>query len=400
VRLIRALRPAAFGLAAVSVSWCAQAQGIERTLTFYNIHTKETETITYKRDGEFLPEGMKQINHIMRDWRREEPTDMDPGLIDTIWEIYQELGSQEPIHLVSGYRSKKTNERLRRRGGGQARKSQHILGKAADIHLPDVPVKKLRNSALVREVGGVGYYPKSGLPFVHVDTGRVRHWPKIRRQELAALFPDGKSQHVPSDGRPITSRDSRIALAKLDKKIDDFIARKSKIKLPPKMMMAGFTPPAMTWPKADPATTASIPRETPPALPAEVREAVLPPPAVEPPASESITIKAPVPVPPQIAIAALEDAEHPEELSYKPYSMLPLMNETSISADRHLAQLRAPGTGDNSYLLRDPEGGYSASLARGLGYTQELKLVSFGVRKKLAAKTPRAAKKRIRTASR
>jgi hypothetical protein len=312
---------------------------------------------------------MKQINNIMRDWRREEPTEMDPELIDTIWEIYQELGSTKPIHLVSGYRSKRTNERLRRRGGGQARKSQHILGKAADIHLPDVSVKKLRNSALVREAGGVGYYPKSGLPFVHVDTGRVRHWPKIRRQELAALFPDGKSQHVPSDGRPITSRDSQIALAKLDKKIDDFITRKSKIKLPPKMMMAGFTPPAMKWPKADPATTASIPRETPP-------------------------------VPPQIAIAALEDAEHPEELSYKPYSMLPLMNETSISADRHLAQLRAPGTGDNSYLLRDPEGGYSASLAKGLGYTQELKLVSFGVRKKLAAKTPRAAKKRIRTASR
>jgi len=324
---------------------------------------------------------MKQINNIMRDWRREEPTEMDPGLIDTIWEIYQELGSQEPIHLVSGYRSKRTNDRLRRRGGGQARKSQHILGKAADIHLPDVSVKKLRNSALVREVGGVGYYPKSGLPFVHVDTGRVRHWPKIRRQELAALFPDGKSQHVPSDGRPITSRDSRIALAKLDKKIDDFIARKSKIKLPPKMMMAGFTPPAMKWPKTDPATTVSIPRETPPA-------------------PNSVAIGAPVAVPPQIAIAALIDAEHPEELSYKPYSILPLMGDTSVSADRHLAQLRAPGTGDNSYLLHDPEGGYSASLAKGLGYTQELKLVSFGVRKQLAAKTPRAAKKRIRTASR
>jgi len=375
VRLMRALRPAAFGLAAVSLSWCAQAQGEDRTLTFYNIHTKETESITYKRDGAFLPEGMKQINHIMRDWRREEPTDMDPELIDTIWELYQELGSQKPIHLVSGYRSKRTNDRLRRRGGGQARKSQHILGKAADIHLPDVSVKKLRNSALVREAGGVGYYPKSGLPFVHVDTGRVRHWPKIRRQELAALFPDGKSQHVPSDGRPITSRDSRIALARLDKKIDDFIARKSKIKLPPKMMMAGFTPPAMKWPKADPATTVSIPRETPPA-------------------PNSVAIGAPVAVPPQIAIAALIDAEHPEELSYKPYSILPLMGDTSVSADRHLAQLRAPGTGDNSYLLRDPEGGYSASLAKGLGYTQELKLVSFGVRKQLAAK------KRIRTASR
>lgn len=388
----------------VSVSWCAQAQGNERTLTFYNIHTKENVSITYKRDGEFLPEGMKQINHIMRDWRRDEPTGMDPELIDTIWEIYKELGSQKPIHLVSGYRSKRTNESLRRRGGGQARKSQHILGKAADIHLPDIPIKKLRNSALVAEVGGVGYYPKSGLPFVHVDTGRVRHWPKIRRQELAALFPDGRSQHVPSDGRPITKRDSNIALAKLDKKIDAFIAKKSKIKLPPKMMMAGFTPPSIKWPKADPVTTASIPRETPPAPPADMRKATLLPPVVsEPPsmpAAKSKVIKAPAPVPPQIAIAALADAEHPEELSYKPFSMLPLMGDTSVSADLHLARLTAPGAGDGSYLLREPEGGYSASLAKGLGYSQELKLVTFGVRDQVAENAPRAAKKRIRTASR
>jgi hypothetical protein len=346
---------------------------------------------------------MKQINHIMRDWRRKEPTKMDPELIDTIWALYQELGSTKPIHLVSGYRSKRTNESLRRRGGGQARKSQHILGKAADIHLPDIPVKKLRNSALVREVGGVGYYPKSGLPFVHVDTGRVRHWPKIRRQELAALFPGGKSQHIPSDGRPITKRDSRIALAKLDKKIDAFISKKSKIKLPPKMMMAGFTPPKLSWPKSDPVTTGSIPRETPSAPLADVQKvALLSPPVSSPPASAPIpkVIKAPVPVPPRIAITALENAEHPEELIYKPYSMLPLMGDASVSTDTHLAQLTAPGRGDESYLLREPEGATARSLAMGLGYTQELKLVTFGQRDQESAQAPRSAKKPIRTASR
>lgn len=409
VRMVRALRSAAIILAAISVSWCAQAegeatQGDARTLNFYNIHTKENVSITYKRDGEFLPEGMKQVNHIMRDWRRDEPRTMDPELIDTIWSLHQELGSKKPIHLVSGYRSKRTNERLRRRGGGQARKSQHILGKAADIHLPDVSVKKLRNSALVREVGGVGYYPKSGLPFVHVDTGRVRHWPKIRHQELAALFPNGKSQHIPSDGRPITKRDSRIALAKMDKKIDSFIARKSKIKLPPKMMMAGFMPPKLNWRKADPITTGSIPREAPPAPPASVNMASLLPPVVSSPPSMPTTkpklIKAPVPVAPQIAIAALADAEHPEELSYQQESILPLMGDESVSMDRHLAQLTAPTTDANSYLLRDTEGGYSTSLAKGLGYTQELNLVTFGVSDRLAARTPRPANQSFQTASR
>ena len=118
-----------------------------------------------------------------------------------------------PVHLICGYRTASTNENLRRHGGGQAKKSQHILGKAADITFPDVPVKVLRNSALVWEWGGVGYYPTSGVPFVHVDTGGVRMWPRIPRLELAALFPKGHSLYVPADGKPITRDDYKLALA-------------------------------------------------------------------------------------------------------------------------------------------------------------------------------------------
>ena len=47
--------------------------------------------------------------------------------------------------------------------------------------------------------GGVGYYPRSGSPFVHVDTGNVRAWPRMTRQQLLALFP--KRQHAASAGR-------------------------------------------------------------------------------------------------------------------------------------------------------------------------------------------------------
>lgn len=186
-----------------------------RTLTFYNIHNKETTTVTYKRDGRYIPDAIEKLSWAMRDWRRNEPTNIDPKLLDLVWELYTELGSDAPIHLISAYRSPKTNASLRARGGGQAKNSQHMLGKAADIHFPDVPAKRLRNSALIRERGGVGYYPTSAIPFVHVDTARVRHWPKIPRMELAALFPDGRSRHVPSDGRPITKRDHDIAMARL-----------------------------------------------------------------------------------------------------------------------------------------------------------------------------------------
>ncbi|MGC1346869.1 MAG: DUF882 domain-containing protein, partial [Methyloceanibacter sp.] len=192
----------------------ASATGETRTISIFNIHTKEAITVTFKRDGKYDADALKQLNHFMRDWRKDQARDMDPELFDLIWTLHKELGSQEPIMLICGYRTASTNESLRRRGGGQAKASQHILGKAADLVFPDVPLKTLRNSALVQEWGGVGYYPTSGVPFVHVDTGRVRMWPRIPRLELAALFPSGHSKYLPLDGKPITPQDYKLAMAK------------------------------------------------------------------------------------------------------------------------------------------------------------------------------------------
>jgi uncharacterized protein YcbK (DUF882 family) len=188
----------------------------DRTLSMFNIHTKDTITVTFKRNGKYVPEALQALNHFMRDWRRDREIKMDPALIDLIWELHQELGSKEPVHLICGYRSPATNEMLRHTVGGQARNSRHITGQAADLTFPDVPLKQLRYSALIRERGGVGYYPASGLPFVHVDTGNVRHWPRMPRLELAMLFPSGHSLHVPADGRPLTPADARIALARAE----------------------------------------------------------------------------------------------------------------------------------------------------------------------------------------
>jgi uncharacterized protein YcbK (DUF882 family) len=212
------LSPALKGLGcvllAVQVAAALPASAEDRTLSMYNIHTKETISVTFKKDGKYIPEGLQQLNQFMRDWRRNLVIKMDPALIDLIWELHEELGSKEPVHLICGYRSSATNETLRRTVGGQARNSRHITGQAADLMFPDVPLKQLRYSALIRERGGVGYYPASGLPFVHVDTGNVRHWPRVSRMELAILFPKGHSRHVPADGRPITPADARMALAK------------------------------------------------------------------------------------------------------------------------------------------------------------------------------------------
>ena len=173
----------------------ASASGEERTISFFNIHNKETITIVYKKDGRYIPSALKKINHFLRDWRTNVPRQMDPKLIDLIWELRTELGSKEPTHLISGFRSAKTNAMLRRVGRKVARRSYHIRGQAADIYMPDVPLAKLRAAALVRQVGGVGYYPRSASHgFVHVDTGKVRHWPRLSKAKLAAIFRNHKKQ--------------------------------------------------------------------------------------------------------------------------------------------------------------------------------------------------------------
>ena len=186
----------------------------DRTISFYHIHTQERLTVTYKKGGSYDPDALKKISWILRDWRKNEATTMAPATIDLAWEMHQELGSQEPIHIISGYRSRGTNEMLRRTVGGQASQSQHITGKAIDISFPDVPLKRMRYSALIRERGGVGYYPTSGIPFIHIDTARVRSWPRLPRYELALLFPEGPTKHMPATGGPISKTDVNVANSK------------------------------------------------------------------------------------------------------------------------------------------------------------------------------------------
>lgn len=199
----------------------ADAARDERTLSLYEIHTKETTTVTFKRNGKYVPAALKKLNWAMRDWRTNVATKMDPKLFDLVWQLHKDVGSKKSVYVISGHRSAKTNRKLRRKGGGQAKKSQHILGHAMDIHFPDVPMSRVRKAAFQHEVGGVGYYPTSAIPFVHVDTARVRAWPRMPRTQLAMLFPYSSTKHRPSSGGPLTSRDrkaARIRIASLDRK--------------------------------------------------------------------------------------------------------------------------------------------------------------------------------------
>lgn len=196
----------------------AHAAGGTRTLWLHFTHTGEEKKVTFRRNGKYVAEGLKQASWMVRDWRRNQPTKMDPRLFDLVWSVYQESGAKGPIRVVSGFRSKKTNDALRRRSRGVAKFSQHTLGKAMDFYIPGVPVRKLREIGLRMQEGGVGYYPGSKTPFVHMDTGRVRHWPRMTPKQLAAVFPKGKTIHVSTTGRKMPRYSQAMAEYQAKKK--------------------------------------------------------------------------------------------------------------------------------------------------------------------------------------
>ena len=185
----------------------AVANGDTRTLEIIQMHTGERVSVTFRRHGRYERNGLRQLDWVMRDWRRDEPKEMDPRLYDLLWEVHRSTGSRQPVHVVSAYRAPQTNEALRRRSGNVAQQSQHTLGKAVDFYLPDVPAERIRTIGLRMQRGGVGYYPRANTPFVHLDTGGVRHWPRMNRRQLVGLFPDERTVHIPADGKPLARFD-------------------------------------------------------------------------------------------------------------------------------------------------------------------------------------------------
>lgn len=147
-----------------------------RELSFYHTHTGKRLDIVYAKNGAYIPSALDEINRFLFDFRTGDTAEMDPALLDLIYDVRATLDSDATYQVVSAYRSPKTNEMLRGRSKntGVARKSQHLLGKAIDVRLEGVPTRKLRDTALAMRRGGVGYYEASD--FVHMDTGRPRSW--------------------------------------------------------------------------------------------------------------------------------------------------------------------------------------------------------------------------------
>lgn len=151
---------------------CA-SEPAERQLKLYNTHTGEWFKDVYSIKGKLLPESVKQLNHLLRDWRSNEQISIDPRLFDLLHETQKNFGTAMPCEIISAYRCPKTNSMLRAQGNRVAKNSFHLNGQAIDFYIPKARLIDVRNFLYTQNAKGVGYYPSAG--FVHIDVGHRPH---------------------------------------------------------------------------------------------------------------------------------------------------------------------------------------------------------------------------------
>jgi uncharacterized protein YcbK (DUF882 family) len=168
--LVKALALVPFGLLA---STARAANAAPRHVAFYHMHTGEHLKAVYFDDGRYLPDALRAVDHLLRDFRTGQVHAIDPRLLDQLAALAACCG-RGTFDVISGYRSPATNATLRATTSGVAAHSLHLEGRAIDVRLSGCETARLRAAALAARRGGVGFYPESD--FVHLDTGRFRTW--------------------------------------------------------------------------------------------------------------------------------------------------------------------------------------------------------------------------------
>jgi uncharacterized protein YcbK (DUF882 family) len=161
---------AAFALAPIRAIGAVGA----RSLAFESLHTGERLSVVYREADGYRTDALAQLDHLLRDHRTGEVHPIAPSLFDLLADVRERVGASGPYYVVSGFRSRETNDMLRGRSGGVARGSLHLVGQAIDVRLRGAETRALQQAAISLARGGVGYYP--GPDFVHIDVGRVRTW--------------------------------------------------------------------------------------------------------------------------------------------------------------------------------------------------------------------------------
>lgn len=139
-------------------------------ITLLNLHTREALAVDTERVGS---SESRDLERFLRDRTNWETHPIAGECMATIRAACLALGTRR-VEIVSGYRSDKLNEMLRKKGHHVAPHSQHVLGRAVDFRLFAVPYAELYAFVRRNHRGGVGAY--AGSRFVHVDAGPPRRW--------------------------------------------------------------------------------------------------------------------------------------------------------------------------------------------------------------------------------
>src|SRR5438045_6877273 len=127
-----------------------------------------------------------------------EKTVIDVGVLDFLAGVMDAVGETRAT-VLSAYRTRETNAMLAKTHFGVAENSQHLYGRALDVHFGDKLADAMK-AARAMQRGGVGWYPHSG--FMHMDTGPVRNW-DLDHPKLVTLISGNRRTHFDKKGRMV-----------------------------------------------------------------------------------------------------------------------------------------------------------------------------------------------------
>src|SRR5216684_4986462 len=168
-------------------------------LILNNPHTSESFSGIYRDDNGPIPRVMEELSLFLRDYHSGEKIDIDVGVIDFLSGVMQAVGETN-AQILSAYRTPETNAMLAHTHFGVAENSQHIYGRALDVHFGDKLADAMK-AARGMQRGGVGWYPHSG--FIHIDTGPVRNWTLDARGLDSLLVFDGRRLKIDGKGEVV-----------------------------------------------------------------------------------------------------------------------------------------------------------------------------------------------------
>lgn len=170
-----------------------------RRLSLRNGNTGERFEGVYRDKDGPVAEAMIDLAVLLRDHHADKVGPVDIAALDFLAEVMA-LTGQGKATVLSAYRTKATNRKLKAAGFHAAEKSHHLRGHALDVSF-DARLGDAMKAARSLKRGGVGWYPRSH--FIHLDSGPVRNW-DFGTRGLDRMLTGEPGPRKPTQDHPLT----------------------------------------------------------------------------------------------------------------------------------------------------------------------------------------------------